>query len=57
MGNHLKGCGCSQCRRDMHTKSGSKVLQKFMRSFRRAAKQVLRRGEEPPPTRSVGYTD
>jgi hypothetical protein len=57
MGNHLKGCGCRRCRSGMHTKSGSKLLQKIIRSTRRASRQALRRGEEPPPTKSIGYTD
>ena len=57
MGNHLKCCGCRRCRSGMHTKYGGILLQKFIRSVRRVAKQALRRGEEPPPTRSVGYTD
>ncbi|HWG46194.1 MAG TPA: hypothetical protein VN688_25765 [Gemmataceae bacterium] len=41
----------------MHTKYGSTLLQKIVRSVRRAAKQTLRRGDEPPPTKSRGYTD
>jgi hypothetical protein len=57
MGNHMKGCGCRRCRSGMHTKWGSRVLKRFIRSFRRTAKQALRRGEEPPPARSIGYTD
>ena len=57
MGNHLKGCGCRRCRSGMHTKYGGMLLQKFIRSVRRVTKQALRRGEEPPPTRSIGYTD
>jgi hypothetical protein len=57
MGNHLKGCGCRRCRSGMHTKTGDKLVQKVIRSIRRTAKQALRRGEEPPPSRSMGYTD
>jgi hypothetical protein len=41
----------------MHTEAGGKLVQKVIRSIRRTAKQALRRGEEPPPTRSMGYTD
>jgi hypothetical protein len=41
----------------MHTKYGGKLLQKLIRSARRKAKEVLRRGEEPAPTTSRGYTD
>lgn len=55
MGNHLKGCGCRRCRMGMHTKYGGKLLQKIIRSVRRAANLALRRGEEPPPTQSIGY--
>jgi len=57
MGNHLKGCGCRRCRSGMHTKYGGLLLQKFIRSVRRATKQTLRRVEEPPTTRSLGSTD
>ena len=57
MGNHLKGCGCRRCRSGMHTKFGGKQVQKVIRSVRRTAKQALRKGEEPPPAKSVGYTD
>ena len=41
----------------MHTKFGGKQVQKVIRSVRRTAKQALRKGEEPPPAKSVGYTD
>ncbi|MGP0067260.1 MAG: hypothetical protein ACLQGP_27155 [Isosphaeraceae bacterium] len=41
----------------MHTKFGVKLLQKFIRSVRRAAKQSLGRGEEPAPCASRGYSD
>ncbi len=57
MGNHLKGCGCRRCRAGMHTKSGGTTVQKIVRRIRRATKQMLRRGEEPPPTQSLEYTD
>lgn len=57
MGNHMKGCGCRYCRRGMHSRYGSKLMQKFVRSVRRVVKVALRRGDEPPPTQSVGYTD
>jgi hypothetical protein len=56
MGNHLKGCGCRRCRSGLHTKYGGRLLQKVIRSVRRYAKQALRRSDEPPPERSVGYT-
>ena len=57
MGNHIKGCGCQQCRKGMHTKYGSVLLQKLVRKVRRDAKEKLRRGEEPDPCASRGYTD
>jgi hypothetical protein len=57
MGNHLKGCSCRRCRSGMHTKYGGELLRKIVRSIRRTVKQALRRGEEPPPCRSRGYTD
>lgn len=57
MGNHLKGCGCRRRRAGMHTKFGGTTVQKIVRRILRATKQVLRRGEEPPPTQSVEYTD
>jgi hypothetical protein len=41
----------------MHTKYGGKLLQKIIRAARRVAKQALRRGDEPAPTQSRGYTD
>jgi hypothetical protein len=45
------------CRRGRHTKTGGTQVQQVIRSVRRAVKRALRRGEEPRPTRSVGYTD
>ena len=57
MGNRMKGCGCRRCRSGMHTKTGGKLLQKIIRSVRRVTKLALRRGQEPAPTRSIGYTD
>lgn len=57
MGNHMKGCSCRRCRSGMHTKYGGKLLQKIIRSVRRAVKQALRWGDEPAPTKSRGYTD
>jgi hypothetical protein len=53
----MKGCNCRRCRSGMHTKYGSRLLQKLIRSARRAAKEALRRGEEPVPCTSRGYTD
>lgn len=41
----------------MHTKSQGKLLQKIVRSVRRSVKQALRRGDEPVPATSRGYTD
>jgi hypothetical protein len=41
----------------MHTPYGGKLLRKLIRVFRREAREALRRGEEPPPTKSIGYTD
>jgi hypothetical protein len=57
MGNHMKGCSCRRCRSGMHTPMGGKLLQKLIRSVRRAAKRALRKGEEPPPCKSRGWTD
>lgn len=57
MGNHMQGCGCRYCREGMHTKSGGVMVQKLTRGVRRAVKLALRRGDEPPPCRSRGYTD
>ena len=57
MGNHMKGCGCRRCRSGMHSKFGSKLMRKLIRGVRRAAKMALRRGDEPPPCASRGYTD
>jgi len=57
MGNHMKGCGCRRCRSGLHTKAGGKQVRKALQSARRATKQSLRRGEEPPPTNSIAYTD
>jgi predicted Zn-ribbon and HTH transcriptional regulator len=57
MSNHLKGCNCQRCRSGMHTAYGGKLLQKIIRSIRRADKQALRRGLEPAPCKSRGYTD
>jgi hypothetical protein len=41
----------------MHTPFGGTLLQKLVRSVRRRVKEILRRGEEPPPCKSRGYTD
>ena len=57
MSNHLKFCGCRLCRRGMHTKNGGKTVQRTIRKFRRAAKQKLKKGEEPAFKISVPYTD
>ncbi|MGL4465070.1 MAG: hypothetical protein ACRC1K_23190 [Planctomycetia bacterium] len=57
MGNHVKGCSCRRCRAGMHTKFGGWLLKRLARRIRRAAKQLLRRGEEPPPCVSRGWTD
>jgi len=57
MSNHVKGCGCRNCRAGMHSKSGGVMVQKFIRRVRRVVKEMLRRGEEPPPAQSIGYTD
>ncbi|MFO0952453.1 MAG: hypothetical protein U0835_15155 [Isosphaeraceae bacterium] len=57
MGNHMKGCSCRYCRIGMHTKYGGKLLQKLIRSTRRSAKEALRKGEQPVPCVSRGYTD
>lgn len=57
MGNHLKGCSCRRYRSGMHSKYGSRLLKKVIRSIRRAAKRALRPGEEPPPCQPRGYTD
>ena len=57
MSNHLKGCGCQYCASGMHTKRGGKYMQRITCSVRQATKRALRWGEEPPPVRSVGYTD
>ncbi|MFO0930372.1 MAG: hypothetical protein U0736_25650 [Gemmataceae bacterium] len=57
MGNHVKGCSCRSCKFGMHTKTGSRVVQKVIRRARRLAKEALRRGEEPVPCVSRGFTD
>jgi len=57
MGNHLKGCGCRRCRAGMHTRGGGFMLQRVIRKIRRIGKMMLRRGQEPPPTHSLEYTD
>lgn len=57
MSNHIKGCSCGSCRRGMHTKSGGFLVQKIIRKIRHAVKRSLRKGEEPPPCHSRGYTD
>ena len=57
MSNHVKGCSCRRCRAGMHTKFGGVMVQKFIRKVRRVTKQMLRRGEEPPPAQSLEYTD
>jgi len=57
MGNHMKGCSCRRCRSGMHTKYGSKLMQKLIRSVRRRAKETLRRCDEPDPCASRGFTD
>lgn len=57
MPSPLKFCGCRTCRRGMHTKTGGSYVKKVVRRARRAAKRALRRGEEPVPAVSVGYTD
>lgn len=56
--NHLKFCGCQQCRAGMHLSGRSAALvRRVVRRFRREAKAALKRGEEPERVASVPYTD
>lgn len=57
MGNHMKFCGCKQCRRGMRTKYGGQIVLLTVRRARRKAKEALRQGKEPAPAESVPYTD
>lgn len=59
MPNHMKFCGCSQCRYGMHkTKQGKKVVQQAIRKQRYQTKQKLKAGcEEIDQTIGVVYTD
>lgn len=58
MANHMKLCGCRQCRAGMHTKSGSKILRRAIRVARKAVKRSLKAGDEKPhPKFGVEYTD
>jgi len=41
----------------MHTRGGGFMLQRVIRKIRRIGKMMLRRGQEPPPTHSLEYTD
>lgn len=57
MANHMKRCSCRSCRRGLRTPSGSNTAKREVRRARHAAKAALRRGDEPSPVFSVGYTD
>jgi hypothetical protein len=57
MSNHLKFCGCRFYRSGMHTKTGGEIVKRVIRKFRRAAKEKLRKGQEPDYKISVPYTD
>ncbi len=57
MSSHLKFCGCRLCRRGMHTKIGGEIVKQTIRKFRWAAKQKLKKGEEPDYKILVPHTD
>ena len=57
MPNHMKFCGCRQCRRGMHSKYGGETVRKAIRKARRLAKEKLRAKEEPEFKFSVPFTD
>ncbi len=57
MPNHMKACGCRQCRKGMHTKAGGATVRAAVRKKRKAVKAALKKGTEPPDKGSVPYTD
>ena len=57
MSNTIKFCGCRACKAGRHCKRNRATTQKTIRSFRRQAKQAVKRGEEPPKAVSIPYTD
>lgn len=54
--NHLKCCGCQQCRAGKHKRGGFQV-KRANRQHRRGAKLSLKQGLEPEKVISIGYTD
>lgn len=58
MPNHMKFCGCKQCKAGRHRrKRGLDMIQACIRKFRRKMKQAIKRGDEPDDKFSVPYTD
>lgn len=58
MANHLKFCGCPNCRRGKHTKAGGAIVRAVVKKTRRKVKAALKRGEtDIPKAAGVEYTD
>jgi len=57
MSNHLKFCGCRNCRDGMRRKRGSSTVRATIRKDRRITKESLKNDKEPINKISVPYCD
>ena len=57
MSNAAKFCSCKACKAGRHSKGSKSRTRATMRSARHAAKQITSRGTEPPPVKSMPYSD
>lgn len=57
MASPMKKHNCRACRRGLRCKANSELAKSTVRKHRRVVKAALRKGEEPPKTFSLEYTD
>jgi hypothetical protein len=57
MSNAAKFCSCKACKAGRHSKGSKARTRAAMRSARHAAKQTTKHGTEPPPAKSIPYSD
>jgi len=57
MSSAAKFCSCKACKAGRHSKGSKARTRAAMRSARHAAKQTTKHGTEPPPAKSIPYSD
>ena len=57
MASPMKKCGCRGCRYGLRCRANSELARKTVRRNRRAVKQAIKKGNEPPKTFSLEFTD